>query len=35
VFVLFKHEDAGAGPTLAARLIELAGAERKSKNKNG
>jgi uncharacterized protein YecE (DUF72 family) len=35
VFVFFKHEDAGAGPTLAARFIELAGAERKSTNKNG
>jgi uncharacterized protein YecE (DUF72 family) len=24
-FVFFKHEDAGAGPTLAARFVELAG----------
>jgi uncharacterized protein YecE (DUF72 family) len=24
-FVFFKHEDAGAGPTLAARFIQLAG----------
>jgi uncharacterized protein YecE (DUF72 family) len=33
-FVFFKHEDAGAGPTLAARLIELVGSEQKPTNKN-
>jgi uncharacterized protein YecE (DUF72 family) len=26
VYVFFKHEDVGAGPKLAARLLELAGA---------
>jgi hypothetical protein len=25
VFVFFKHEDAGAGPKMASRFLEMAG----------